>query len=45
MSAITATAANITEYQYFVMKLVRFLMLFSEKRISWRVRSGPRGST
>ena len=45
ISAMTATAASMTEYQYLVMKFTRSAMLLSEKRMSCRVRRGPRGST
>ena len=45
MSAMTARAARMTEYQYLVMKLLTVMMLLSEKRSSRRVSRGPSGST
>ena len=45
ISAITATAARMTEYQYLVMKFLRSSMLPSENKMSCRVRRGPSGST
>ena len=37
--------ARMREYQYLVTKLVRVMMLLSEKRSSRSVKRGPRGST
>ena len=45
MRAMTAMAARMREYQYLVTKLVRVMMLFSEKSSSRKVKRGPRGST
>ena len=45
MRAMTAMAARMREYQYLVTKLVRVMMLLSEKRSSRNVRRGPKGST
>ena len=42
---MTAMAARMREYQYLVTKLVRVMMLLSEKRSSRSVKRGPRGST
>ena len=42
---MTAMPARMREYQYLVTKLVRVMMLLSEKRSSRSVKRGPRGST